>query len=72
MSAVLDAIRRAGPRGNDRRAVIDRFFTAPSRGSVLGRFSIRPDGEADVSRYGVDRVVAGRASFYRALALGRY
>jgi len=72
MSAVLDAIRRAGERGNDRRAVIDSFFAARSRGSVLGRFSIRPDGEADVSRYGVDRVVGGRATFYRALALGRY
>jgi branched-chain amino acid transport system substrate-binding protein len=72
MSAVLDAIRRAGTRGNDRRAVIDRFFAARTRGSVVGRFSIGPDGEADVSRFGVDRVIGGRATFYRALALGPY
>ncbi|TMK99546.1 MAG: hypothetical protein E6G34_03140 [Actinobacteria bacterium] len=72
MSAVLDAIRRAGPHGNERRAVIDRFFAARGHGSVLGRFSIRPDGEAAVSRYGVDRVVGGRATFYRALSLGGY
>ena len=72
MGAVLDAIRRAGPRGNDRRAVVDRFFAPRSRGSVLGPFSIRPDGEAAVARYGVDRVVGGRATFFRMLALGGY
>ena len=72
MSAVLEAIRRAGRRGNDRRAVIDHFFAARSHGSVVGRFSIQRDGEAEVPRYGVDRVVGGRATFYRPLPLGAY
>lgn len=67
MSVVLDAIRRAGSHGNDRQAVIDRFFATANRDSVLGRYSMQADGETTLSRYGVDRIVAGRAQFYRAL-----
>jgi branched-chain amino acid transport system substrate-binding protein len=66
MSVVLDAIRRSGPRGNVRQAVIDSFFQTQDRGSVLGRYSIQPDGETTLSRYGADRIVAGRAKFFRA------
>jgi branched-chain amino acid transport system substrate-binding protein len=69
MSVVLDAIRSAGPHGNDRQVVIDRFFSTRNRDSVIGRYSILPDGETTLSRYGVDRVLAGRASFYRALTV---
>jgi branched-chain amino acid transport system substrate-binding protein len=67
MSAVLDAIRRAGARGNDRQSVIDAFFASPVRNSVLGSYSIEADGEPTFSRYGVDRVLGGKARFYRAL-----
>jgi branched-chain amino acid transport system substrate-binding protein len=69
MSVVLDAIRRAGSHGNDRQAVIDRFFQTSGRDSVLGRYSVQPDGEITLARYGVDRVVNGRAEFYRALKI---
>ena len=34
---------------------------------MLGRYSIEPDGETTLSRYGVDRVVDGRPVFYRAI-----
>jgi len=67
MSVVLDAIRRAGPHGNDRQAVIDQFFATRNRDSVLGRYSIEADGETTLSRYGVDRVVNGLPVFYRAI-----
>lgn len=67
MSVVLEAIRRAGSRGNDRQTVIDRFFATADRNSVLGRYSMQPDGEPTLSRYGVDRIVGGRVQFYRAL-----
>jgi branched-chain amino acid transport system substrate-binding protein len=66
MSAVLLAIRRAGARGNDRQTVIDKFFAIRNRDSVLGRYSIRTDGDSTLSRYGIDRVVGGRLVFYRA------
>jgi len=67
MSAALAAIRDAGPRGNDRQTVVDRFFAIKQRESVLGRYSIEPDGETTLSRYGADRVEDGRAIFYKVL-----
>ena len=70
MSVVLDAIRRAGRHGNNRWVVIDRFFATKDRDSVLGRYSMRADGESTLSRYGVDRVLGGRAVFYRAFDIG--
>ncbi len=69
MRSVLEAIRRAGTRGNDRQSVIDDFFDTPEHASVLGRYSIEADGEPTFKRYGVDRVVDGQAQFYRALAV---
>jgi branched-chain amino acid transport system substrate-binding protein len=66
MSVVLDAIRRAAERGNDRQTVIDRFFQTKDRHSVLGTYSVLASGETTLSRYGVDRVSDGRAVFYRA------
>jgi hypothetical protein len=47
--------------------VIDRFFATTDRTSVLGRYSMRPDGETTLSRYGVDRIVDGRPQVYRAI-----
>lgn len=70
MNVVLDAIRRAGSRGNDRQSVIDAFFAMPEHESVLGRYLIDSDGEPTFKRYGVDRVVEGRAQFVRALDVG--
>jgi branched-chain amino acid transport system substrate-binding protein len=67
MSVVLDAIRRAGARGNDRQSVIDAFFASPPRNSVLGRYSFEADGEPTFAHYGVDRVAGGIAQFYRAI-----
>jgi branched-chain amino acid transport system substrate-binding protein len=67
MSVVLEAIRAAGSQGNDRQSVIDHFFKAGSRNSVLGPYSIEPDGETTLSPYGVDRVVNGQPAFYRAI-----
>jgi branched-chain amino acid transport system substrate-binding protein len=67
MSLVLASIRAAGAHGNDRQHVIERLFATNERRSVLGRYSIQPDGETTLSRYGVDRVVGGRAVFFRAI-----
>jgi branched-chain amino acid transport system substrate-binding protein len=69
MSVVLEAIRTAGVNGNDRQSVIDRFFAVRSRDSVLGRYSIEADGETTLARYGVDRVVNGQPTFYRAISV---
>jgi branched-chain amino acid transport system substrate-binding protein len=70
MTAVLDAIRSAGTHGNNRQVVTDRFFALRNHHSVIGRYSIEPDGETTLARYGVDRVVNGRPVFYRAIKVG--
>jgi branched-chain amino acid transport system substrate-binding protein len=67
MTLVLDAIRSAGARGNDRQTVIERVFATSNRNSVIGRYSIDAGGETSLSRYGVDRVLGGRTVFYRAI-----
>jgi branched-chain amino acid transport system substrate-binding protein len=71
MTLVLNAIRAAGPRGNDRQTVIERVLTTKDRNSVIGRYSIEADGETTLARYGIDRVVAGHPVFYRAFAVPR-
>lgn len=67
MTVVLDAIRSAGARGDNRQAVVNGLFAVRNRNSVLGRYSIEPNGETTLSRYGVDRVRHGRAVFDRAI-----
>ncbi len=67
MSVVLDSIRRAGARGNDRPDVIKAFFATHERDSVIGRYSMQANGETTLSTYGVDRVSGGRPVFLRAI-----
>ncbi len=67
MSAVLTAIRQAGAHGNEREAVTKQFFRIRDRDSVLGRYSIEPNGDSTLTSYAVDRIVGGRAVFYAAL-----
>jgi branched-chain amino acid transport system substrate-binding protein len=70
MELVLDAIGSAGARGNDRQTVIAHVFDTRRRNSVIGRYSVQSNGETTLSRYGVDRVVAGRPVFLRAVQIG--
>lgn len=67
MTVVLDAIRSAGAHGDNRQAVVNGLFAVRNRNSVLGRYSIAPNGETTLSRYGVDRVRHGRPVFDRAV-----
>jgi branched-chain amino acid transport system substrate-binding protein len=67
MSLVLAAIRAAGARGNDRQAVAAHLLSTHDRDSVLGRYSIIPDGETTLARYALDRVVDGRQVFVRTV-----
>lgn len=71
MTVVLDAVRSSGARGNDRQTVVDRVFATKNRNSVIGRYSIEPDGETTLSSYGVDRILDGRPAFYRTVDVGR-
>jgi branched-chain amino acid transport system substrate-binding protein len=66
MSVVLGAIRAAGARGDDRQAVIGRFFATHDRHSVVGVYSMKPNGETTLSSYAIDRLVSGAPVFWRA------
>ncbi len=70
MAGVLDAIRRAGSNGNNRPDVIRAYFATSDRNSVIGRYSVLPNGETTLSTYGVDRVSNGRPVFSRAIDTG--
>jgi branched-chain amino acid transport system substrate-binding protein len=69
MTLVLDAIRAAGARGNDRQTVIDHVLATKGRNSVIGRYSIEASGETTLPSYGVDRVSEGRSVYFRTLQL---
>ena len=49
--------------------MVNEFFATKNRDSVLGRYSVKPDGETTLSRYGADRVEDGRPVFYRELTV---
>lgn len=66
MSVVLAAIRAGGGSGDDRQTVIDKFLATHDRDSVLGVYSMRPNGETTLSSYAIDRVVSGTPVFWRA------
>jgi branched-chain amino acid transport system substrate-binding protein len=66
MTLVLDAIGRAGPGGSvpeRRRRVVTELQATRDRDSILGRYSIDPQGDTTLSTYGVFSVAAGRPRF---------
>jgi branched-chain amino acid transport system substrate-binding protein len=67
MGVMLEAIKNAGAKGNDRQAVIDAFFKIKNRESVLGTYSIDENGDTTLSDYGGDRVVGGKLVFDKVI-----
>ena len=63
MQSVLQSVRDAGSKGNDRQAVVDAFYKIHDRDSVLGTYSISRTGDTTLSRYGGLRVKNGRLVF---------
>ena len=71
MIALLDAIKRAGDKGNDRQAVIDAFFATKDRDSVLGTYSIDKNGDTTLTDYGVYTVKDGKLAFDKVIKAQR-
>jgi branched-chain amino acid transport system substrate-binding protein len=67
MQVALLAIQNAGDKGNDRQAVIDQFFKIKDRDSVLGKYSIDPNGDTTLSDYGGDKVKGGQLVFDKVI-----
>jgi len=67
MSLMLDAIKRAGGKGNDRQAVIDAVFSTKDRQSVLGTYSINKEGDTSITDYGLYTIQKGQPTFSKVI-----
>lgn len=65
MALILDAIERAGSRGNDRQAVIEAALNTKNRRSVLGEYSIDDNGDTTLTTEALFGVENGELSFVR-------
>jgi branched-chain amino acid transport system substrate-binding protein len=71
MSLLLSAVARAtdhGAKSAVRSAVRSALFATQDRHSVLGTYSVDRDGDTTLRRYGVYGIVAGRLTFWQAVA----
>jgi branched-chain amino acid transport system substrate-binding protein len=68
MSLALDAIKRAGDKGNDRDAVIAALFATKDKKSVLGTYSIDPNGDTTLTDYGVWVIKDGLPVYSKKIA----
>jgi branched-chain amino acid transport system substrate-binding protein len=71
MGVTLDAIKRAGDKGNDRQAVVDEFFKTKGRESVLGTYDIDENGDTTLSDYGGNRIKGGKLVFDKVIKAGQ-
>jgi branched-chain amino acid transport system substrate-binding protein len=63
MNLALDAITRAGDKGNDRNAVLEQIFETKGRESVLGTYDIDENGDTTLTDYGVYTISGGEPQF---------
>ncbi len=67
MSLVIDAIKRAGDQGNDRKAVLEQIFATRDRDSVIGKYSINEEGDTSQRNYGVYEIVGSTLKYQEPL-----
>lgn len=72
MRIVIDAIRRAADRGDDREAVRRAFFATRNHDSPSGRYSIDANGDVTLRTFGAFRPRNGRWVPDRAVDVRRY
>jgi branched-chain amino acid transport system substrate-binding protein len=65
MQLVLDAIKRAGARGDDRGAVLAALLATRRRQSALGTYDLDANGDTTLTDYGVYRITDSRLEFDR-------
>jgi branched-chain amino acid transport system substrate-binding protein len=63
MSLMLDAMKRAGSKCNDRAAIIDQVFKTKDKKSVLGTYSVDKDGDVTTKQFGRFFVKSGKLSY---------
>ena len=63
MSLVLDAIKRAGDKGNEKAAVVEALLSTKGRKSVLGTYDIDENGDTSLTDYGAYTIKGGKLTF---------
>ena len=63
MMLLLDAVKRAGDKGNDRAAVVDALMSTKDREGVFGTYSIDKNGDITLTPYGIYRIEDGAMVF---------
>jgi branched-chain amino acid transport system substrate-binding protein len=72
MSAVLVAVRQAGPSANNRKTVINDFLAIRNQSSPLGTYSIDANGDTSLgaSAFVIERVEASKLVASKAIPAG--
>jgi branched-chain amino acid transport system substrate-binding protein len=65
MSAVLDVIKQAGSAANNRSTIVDGFFAIKNRDSVLGTYTINPNGDTNLAPFVFSRLRAGKLTPFK-------
>jgi branched-chain amino acid transport system substrate-binding protein len=63
MSLMMDAMRRAGDKCDDRAAIIEQVFKTKDKKSVLGTYSVDKDGDVTTKQFGRFFVKNGKLSY---------
>lgn len=63
MSLLLDSMKRAGAKCNDRQSVIDQVYKTKNKQSVLGTYSIDKDGDVTTNQFGRFFVKGGKLTY---------
>ena len=67
MALALDVLKRAGDKANDRAAVVEALFATKDRESVIGTYSIDPNGDTTLSDYGLYTIKDGLPSYEKKI-----
>ncbi len=65
MSALLAVLREAGSGANNRSTVVRDFFDIKDRASVLGTYSMNPNGDTNIAPFVISRLQRGQLVPYK-------
>jgi branched-chain amino acid transport system substrate-binding protein len=69
MSLMLDAMKRAGDKCDDRQALIDQVYQTKDKKSVLGTYSVDKDGDVTTNQFGRFLVKNGKLSYDKTVTV---
>ena len=67
MALALDVLKRAGDKANDRAEVVKQLFATKDRDSVLGTYSIDPNGDTTLTDYGLYVIENGQPTYSKKI-----